>query len=68
MGVVYGQSPSDVDDLDVFEGIKVPSNHLLGVLEDIRVNRDVMHSASNVNMNPNNNDMTVLSNDSKDTF
>ena len=61
--VVYGQTTSDVDDLNVFEGIMVTSNHLLDILMDISVHRDVMHSAANVDMNPNNYDTTVLSED-----
>ena len=59
--VVYCQPPSNVDDLDVFKGIVIPSNDLLDVLVDIRVDGDVMYSAANVDMNPNNDDTFVLS-------
>ena len=59
--VVYCQPPSNVDDLDVFEGIVIPSNYLLDVLMDIRIDGDVMHSAANMDMNPNNDDTFVLS-------
>ena len=45
----------------MFEGFMVPSNYLLDVLVDIRVDGDVMHSAANMDMNPNNNDTFVLS-------
>ena len=61
--VVYCQTSSDVDNLDVFEGVVVPSDHLLDILVDVSVHRDVMHSAANVDMNPNNYDTTVLSED-----
>lgn len=63
MRVVDRQTTSDVDDLDVFEGIVVSRNYLLDILVDISVYRDVMHSAANVDMNPNNYDTTVLSED-----
>ena len=64
--VVYRQTTSDVNDLDVFEGVVVPSNYLLDILVDISVHRDVMHSAANVDMNPNDYNATVLSEDSQD--
>ena len=65
MRVVYRQTTSDVDNLDVLEGIVVPSDYLLDILVDVRVNRDVMHSAANVDVNPNNYDTTVLSENRK---
>ena len=42
MSVVSGQAPSDVDDLDVFQGVLVPGNDPHGILVDVCVHRDVL--------------------------